>query len=62
VAVFQYSVTLREREDMTETGTVVASSEEEARQKLAQLKIRNPRLKKLTGFKGLLKQFSADVR
>lgn len=47
---------------MTETGTVVASSEEEARRKLAQLKIRNPQLKKLTGLKALLKQFSADIR
>ena len=62
VAVYEYSCTVRDREDFMEFGTVIAGSEDDARMKLRGLRFEHIRLKKLGGISSFLKQFSADVR
>ena len=62
MAVFSYSVTIKEREDHIEEGTVVASDESDARQKLRRYDFRDVRLRKLSGLSAFVKQFSADVK
>lgn len=62
MAVFKYSGTVKEREDFAETGTVVASSPEEARRKVEGLDYRDVHIKKLTGIQALFKKLSPDIR
>ena len=62
MAVFQYMGMVKNREDYEESGTVIAESESQAKQKLAQLELKNVRLRRLTGISALLKKLSADVR
>ena len=62
VAVYKYTVILPEREDTIEQGTVVASSEEEAKRKLQRLELANPKLKEIKEISGLLKRFTADIK
>ena len=62
VSVFKYTVIIPQREDAIEHGTVIASSEKEAIQKLHNLELNNPKLTRITGIPGLLKRFSADVK
>lgn len=62
MAVFSYRVTIKEREDFTEEGTVVASDESDARKKLRRYDFRDVRLRKLSGFSAFVKKFSADVK
>lgn len=60
--VFQYKATIPDREDYSETGTVVARDEQEATEKLKRLNLRATRLKRLTGFMSFLKRFTADIK
>ena len=62
VAVFEYTAMKREREEHVETGTVVAQSEQDALTKLAQFQYDNVRLRRMGGFKGFLKSFTADIK
>lgn len=62
MAVFEYAGIVKNREEMVETGTVVAKSEDDARGKLRGFGYTKLRLKKLGGVSSLLRQFSADVR
>jgi type II secretory pathway component PulF len=62
VTVYQFRAVDRKREDSTESGTVVADNEEEARRKLQPLGYTEIRLKKLSGFTAWLKRFTADIR
>lgn len=62
MAVYQYTGTIKEREEYTESGTIVADSEKDARAKLETMRFQNVRLKKLGGIKGLIKSFTADIR
>ena len=62
MAVFSYKVTIKEREDSIEEGTVVANDESDARQKLQRYNYRNVRLRKLSGVSAFIKKFSADVK
>jgi len=62
MAVFSYRVTIKEREDSIEEGTVVASNESDARQKLKRYDYQNARLTKLSGVSAFIKKFSADVK
>ena len=62
MAVFSYKVTIKEREDAIEEGTVVASDEADARQKLQRYDYKNVRLRKLSGVSAFLNKFFADVK
>jgi hypothetical protein len=62
MAVFEYAGVVKNREDVVETGTVIAKSEDDARGKLRGLGFKDLRLKKLGGVSSLIRQFSADVR
>ncbi|MBN2307764.1 MAG: hypothetical protein JXR94_02265 [Candidatus Hydrogenedentes bacterium] len=62
MAVFRYTVTMANREDHVETGTVVARNEKEAKKKLEGLDLGNARLKRLGGVTGLIKTFTADIK
>lgn len=62
MAVYRYRVVVPERENTTEVGTVVATSEEEAKNKLMVLDLRNPKLTRLRGWDALRLRFFADVR
>lgn len=62
VAVFKYKAILKNREDYVETGTVIAKTELDAKEKLRKLDYDGIRVKKLGGFSGIFKKFTADVR
>ena len=63
MAVFRYSVTVKEREDHHESGTVLARDEDDAKEKLQRLyDVREVRLRRVGGISGLLKSLTADVR
>ena len=53
---------MKEREDHVETGTVRAADEKEAEAKLKRLDLFKPKLRKINGVSGFLKQFTADVK
>lgn len=60
--VFAYTSVVKEREYMTESGTVVAKSEAEAKQKLKALALGNAKVRRLKGLRALIGQFRADIR
>ena len=62
MAVYHYSGTIIDREEQVEAGTVVAEDEEDAREKLRKNRLENVRLRKLKGFTGFFKRFTADIR
>lgn len=62
LSVYKYTVVLPERENVIESGTVVAKNEEEARAKLIRLDLRDPKLKEFRGLSGLFHRFTADIR
>lgn len=62
VAVFKYSAVVKNREEMSESGTIVASNEQQAREKLERLDLTDVRLKRISGISGLLKSLTADIR
>jgi type II secretory pathway component PulF len=62
VAIFEYKAVDKRREDHSETGTVLASTEEEARQKLKRLNLENVRIKRVGAFMGFWRSFSVDVK
>ncbi|MGI6459279.1 MAG: hypothetical protein ACOX5J_04165 [Candidatus Hydrogenedentales bacterium] len=62
MAVFKYSAVVKNREEMTESGTIVARDEEHARVKLERLDLIDIRLKRIGGISGLLKSLTADIR
>ena len=62
MAVFNYTASVRNREEHIETGTVVAQNEREAKEKLAELDFDNIKLRKLGALASFLKQLTADVR
>lgn len=62
MAVFKYSAMVKNREEMTEAGTIVANDEQQAREKLEQMELTDVRLKRIGGISGLLKSLTADIR
>ena len=62
MAVFEYKVHLAQREDTIETGTVVAADENEAIRKLKAYELPNPKLRRIKGFSGILKKFTANIK
>ncbi|HOF41729.1 MAG TPA: hypothetical protein PLD73_16795 [Candidatus Hydrogenedentes bacterium] len=62
MAVFKYSAVVKNREEMTESGTIVARDEENARKKLERLDLVDVRLKRIGGISGLFKSLTADIR
>jgi len=58
VAVFKYTATTVE-EQHTETGTIVAANENEARKKLKTRRFDHVRLKRLGGISGFFSRFTA---
>jgi type II secretory pathway component PulF len=61
VAVFKYTATTV-GEEHTETGTIVAEDESQARKKLKSMKFEQIHLKKLNGLSSLLNRFTATIR
>lgn len=61
VSVYKYRVT-SQREDIEEEGTVIAKDESDAKTKLELLKYKHIHVKQLKGVKGLIGQFSADIK
>ena len=49
MAVFKYSAMVKNREEMTEAGTIVANDEQQAREKLEQMELTDVRLKRIGG-------------
>lgn len=62
MALYRYTGVIASREDFTESGTVLAQSEAEAKQKLKAMKFDRVSLKKVKGLKGLFGAFTATVR
>lgn len=61
MAVFKYTATTVE-EQHTETGTVIAANENEARRKLKTRRFSHIRLKRLGGLSGFFGRFTATLR
>jgi hypothetical protein len=53
---------VKNREEMMESGTIVARDEERAREKLERLDLTDVRLKRIGGISGLFKSLTADIR
>lgn len=63
MAVYKYTVTLRDREEQVEAGTVLARNEDEAKQKVGKLyEVDKLRLRRLNGFSSLLGSLRADIK
>ncbi len=62
MAVFRYSAMVKNREEMMESGTIVARDEKRAREKLERLDLIEVRLKRIGGISGLFKSLTADIR
>lgn len=62
MALYKYTVIVKEHEDFSESGTVAAKSETEAVKKLQLLDFKDIRVKKVEGIFAAFRQFSADVR
>ncbi len=62
MALFKYKVTLKNREDFVETGTIRARDKKGAKKKLQALDFRDIHLKQLSGISAFLKGFTADVK
>ncbi len=62
MAVFEFSAVIKKREDSVERGTVVADTEQEARNKLKKLDYDSIRLRRLRGFAGFFKALTADIK
>lgn len=62
MAVFRYTAIDKQREDHSESGTVLALDEAEARQKLVRLNLQVVRIKRMSRVAGFLKSFTPDVR
>jgi hypothetical protein len=63
VAVFRYTVTLYDREEHVEAGTVLARNEDEAKEKVGRLfQIDQLKLRRLNGISSLLKSITADIK
>ncbi len=61
VSVYKYRIALGPEEFMEE-GTIIAEDEYEAKKKLKSMDAKQVSLKKLTGLKAFVKQFTADVK
>lgn len=62
MALYHYSAATKAREDHTESGTVFARNEEDARKKLRALRFDHIHLRKITGLRRLIGRFTANVR
>lgn len=62
MAVFEYTARNKEREESLESGTILADSESEALVKLRGLGLDEIRVKKVKGFSGIFKKFTADIK
>lgn len=60
--LYKYVATETSREEHSESGTVVARTEEEARKKLKQLRFDEIHIKKVAGLMGLVGQFTANIK
>ena len=60
VSVFKYKA--RTHEEHTETGTVIAASENDARQKLLTLSFDHVTVRKILGVRGLWGRLTADIK
>ena len=60
--LFKYRGVQSAREDYTESGTVVAQSEEDAKRKLKALRFDQIHVRRLGGFKALVGRFTANIR
>lgn len=62
MAVFEFSAVIKKREDSVERGTVVADTEQEARNKLKKLDYDSIRLRRIRGLSGFFKALTADIK
>ncbi len=60
--LYKYVATATSREEHSESGTVVARTEEEAKKKLKQLRFDQIQVKKVAGLMGLVGQFTANIK
>lgn len=60
--LYKYVATTTSREEHSESGTIVARTEEEAAKKLKQLRFDRVQLKKVAGLMGFVGQFTANIR
>lgn len=60
--LYKYLATATSGEDHSESGTVVARTEEEAKKKLKQLRFDQIHIKKVAGLMGFVGQFTANIR
>jgi len=62
VAVYKYTASNSRREDFTESGTIVAASEEEAKRKLRSMQFDQIKLRRIQGLQGLFSRLTANVK
>jgi len=62
VPLYKYVATATSMEEQSESGTVVARNEEEAKNKLRQLRFDKIHIRKVAGLRGLVGQFTANIR
>ena len=60
--LFRYTVSMTGREEYTESGTILAHSEEEAKKKLKALKFDQIRVRRVEGLKGVLGRLTATIK
>jgi type II secretory pathway component PulF len=62
MSVYRYLACDTTHEDHTQSGTIVAASEEEAKRKLRQRRFDKITLKRVDGLSALLHRFTADIK
>jgi hypothetical protein len=62
VQLFRYVAGMSDQEEYTESGTILAHSEEEAKKKLRALHFDQIRLKRVTGLRGVVGRLTATIR
>ena len=60
--VYRYTASASSREDHTESGTILADSEEEAKNKLKALRFDKTHLKRVGGIAGLFGRWTATIK
>ena len=62
MAVYRYTGTVTYKDDCVERGTVLAQSEDEAREKLRKYRVEKVKLQKLHGQSGFFSGFTASIK
>ena len=60
--LFRYTAAMSNREENSESGTILAHSEEDAKKRLRELRFDEIRVKRVKGIKGVIGRLTATIR